>query len=130
MAGSGSEALLVALGAVPGAWLRLILVNRWSPMVPQKHWGTFIVNVVACFSLGVLSALWEACEPGSTQPLVLLVGVGFFGALSTFSTFAMEVIQELQARRRTSAILLVLASILAGLTAVATGHAIGQLNHG
>ncbi|MCY4083805.1 MAG: CrcB family protein, partial [Cyanobacteria bacterium MAG COS1_bin_9] len=45
MAGSASEALLVGLGAIPGAWLRLKVVNHFQPMVPKKHWGTFIVNV-------------------------------------------------------------------------------------
>ena len=129
MAGSAPEAIFVGLGAVPGAWLRLILVNRWAPMVPKKHWGTFGVNVFACFALGLLSAVWDGCEPGSTKPLVLIVGVGFFGGFSTFSTFVMEVLQELQARRRVSAILLSFLSILAGLAAVASGYGIGQLSH-
>ena len=53
VAGSGSEAVLVGLGAIPGAWLRLEVVNHFQPMVPKKHWGTFIVNVVACFALGL-----------------------------------------------------------------------------
>ena len=46
VAGSASEALLVGLGAIPGAWLRLKVVNHFQPMVPKKHWGTFIVNVI------------------------------------------------------------------------------------
>ena len=50
VAGSASEALLVGLGAIPGAWLRLKVVNHFQPMVPKKHWGTFIVNVMACFA--------------------------------------------------------------------------------
>ena len=57
MAGSASEAVLVGLGAIPGAWLRLKVVNHFQPMVPKKHWGTFIVNVVACFALGLVLAL-------------------------------------------------------------------------
>ena len=47
--GSASEALLVGLGAIPGAWLRLKVVNHFQPMVPKKHWGTFIVNVITLF---------------------------------------------------------------------------------
>ena len=43
VAGSASEALLVGLGAIPGAWLRLKVVNHFQPMVPKKHWGTFLV---------------------------------------------------------------------------------------
>ena len=37
VAGSASEALLVGLGAIPGAWLRLKVVNHFQPMVPKKH---------------------------------------------------------------------------------------------
>ena len=37
MAGSGSDALLIGLGAIPGAWLRLKLVNHFDPMVPKPR---------------------------------------------------------------------------------------------
>ena len=93
--GSGSEALLVALGAIPGAWLRLRLVNHFQPMLPGKHWGTFAVNVTACFFLGLVLALLERCDPLTS--LALLIGVGFLGSLSTFSTFVVEVLNELRA---------------------------------
>ena len=83
MAGSGFEALLVALGAIPGAWLRLKWVNHLQPMVPHKHWGTFAVNVLACFSLGLVVALVERCE--AATGVALLIGVGFLGSLSTFT---------------------------------------------
>ena len=39
------DALLVAIGAVPGAWLRFRLVNHLVPLVPRKHWATFAVNI-------------------------------------------------------------------------------------
>ena len=85
------EAILVALGAVPGAWLRLRVVNHFEPVVPHKHWGTFVVNVSAAFFLGLFSGLHalqlKACSGvDGTAPMMLLVGVGFFGSLSTFST--------------------------------------------
>ena len=82
VAGSASEALLVGLGAIPGAWLRLKVVNHFQPMVPKKHWGTFLVNVVACFALGLVLALNETCA--ASTGIALLMGVGFFGSLSTF----------------------------------------------
>ena len=40
------ESLLVALGAVPGAWLRFWIVNHLEPLLPWRHWGTFGVNMV------------------------------------------------------------------------------------
>ena len=123
VAGSASEALLVGLGAIPGAWLRLKVVNHFQPMVPKKHWGTFIVNMMACFSLGLVLALDETCA--SSTGIALLMGVGFFGSLSTFSTFAVELLNELRAGHALTALVLALASIGAGLLASAVGYGLG-----
>ena len=123
VAGSASEALLVGLGAIPGAWLRLKVVNHFQPMLPKKHWGTFIVNVVACFALGLVLALNETCT--ASTGLALLIGVGFFGSLSTFSTFAVELLNELRAGQALTAAVLAVASIGAGLLASAVGYGLG-----
>ena len=123
MAGSASEALLVGLGAIPGAWLRLKVVNHIQPMVPKKHWGTFLVNVLACFALGLVLSLNETCS--ASTGIVLLMGVGFFGSLSTFSTFAVELLNELRAGQAITALVLALASIALGLLASALGYGIG-----
>ena len=123
MAGSASEALLVGLGAIPGAWLRLKVVNHFQPMVPKKHWGTFVVNVVACFALGLVLALNETCSANNS--MALLMGVGFFGSLSTFSTFAVELLNELRSGQALNAGVLALASIGAGLLASAVGYGLG-----
>ena len=124
VAGSAPEALLVGIGAIPGAWLRLKMVNHFEPMVPKKHWGTFVVNVVACFGLGLVSALHQRCI--ADPSLALLIGVGFFGSLSTFSTFAVELLNELRAGQRFVAAVLALASIAAGLCAAGAGYGLGS----
>ena len=123
MAGSALEALLVGLGAIPGAWLRLKTVNHFEPMLPKKHWGTFAVNVIACFGLGLVVALHQSCN--AKTALALLIGVGFFGSLSTFSTFAVELLNELRAGRPFVAVVLAMASIAAGLCAAAAGYGLG-----
>ena len=123
VAGSAPEVVLVGLGAIPGAWLRLKVVNHYQPMVPKKHWGTFLVNVVACFALGLVLALSETCA--SSSGIALLMGVGFFGSLSTFSTFAVELLNELRAGQTLTAVVLALASIGAGLLASALGYGLG-----
>ncbi|KZR83035.1 MULTISPECIES: fluoride efflux transporter FluC [Prochlorococcus] len=118
----GWQASLVAIGAVPGAWLRLRLVNHLAPMVPRKHWGTFTVNMVAAFALGLVLALQAKYSPASgASPLILLLGVGFFGSLSTFSTFTVEVLNTLREHRWSEALVLAVGSILGGLLAVAAG---------
>ncbi len=117
------EALLVGLGAIPGAWLRLKLVNHFEPMLPKKHWGTFFVNVVACFALGLVLALNETCS--ASTGIALLIGVGFLGSLSTFSTFAVELLNELRAGHVLAAAGLAMISIVAGVLAAATGYGLG-----
>jgi len=113
------DALLVALGAAFGAPLRY-LVSHWSRAglhaVPTV--GTVVVNVLGSFVLGLLvgSALdgrWLA-----------LVGVGFCGALTTFSTLALEVWGALTDRRRTEAVLNVALSLSLGLGAAWLGYAL------
>ena len=91
--------------------------------LPKKHWGTFLVNVVACFALGLVLALSETCA--SSSGIALLMGVGFFGSLSTFSTFAVELLNELRAGQTLTAVVLALASIGAGLLAAAVGYGLG-----
>ena len=78
--------LLVALGASAGAPLRF-LVDRWA----REHssagtiLGTLIVNVAGAFLLGILSG-WTG-RPAWAMPLQ---GMGFCGALTTFSTLTFE----------------------------------------
>ena len=122
---------MVGLGAIPGAWLRLRLVNHFEPLVPRKHWGTFVVNLVAAFALGLVLGLERAGRCDQFTPasaLILLIGTGFFGSLSTFSTFAVEVLVSLRDRRWGEAVLLTAGSVIAGLLVAAAGFSLGLVN--
>ena len=122
---------MVGLGAIPGAWLRLRLVNHFEPLVPRKHWGTFVVNLVAAFALGLVLGLERAGRCDQSTPasaLILLVGTGFFGSLSTFSTFAVEVLVTLRDRHWGEAVLLTAGSVIAGLLVAAAGFSLGLVN--
>ena len=128
--GLAREALLVGLGAVPGAWLRLRVVNHLQPVVPSKHWGTFAVNVLAAFFLGLFAGLQlqlkAQCQSADLlRPLMLLVGVGFFGSLSTFSTFVVELLTVLQQHKWLEALLLAVGSLLVGVLLAAAGYRLG-----
>jgi CrcB protein len=117
-------ALLVAIGAVPGAWLRFRVVNHLEPMLPRRHWGTFGVNVIAAFALGLVVGLEQSCT-GASQRLLLLLGTGFLGSFSTFSSFIGELHAELCQGRAAQAALLAVASVLAGLAALKLGLMLG-----
>jgi CrcB protein len=108
--------LLVALGAAVGAPLRY-LTDR---AVQARHetafpWGTFTVNVVGSFLLGFLAAL------PANAALTALLGTGFCGALTTYSTFSYETLRLAQGSTKFSALANVVASVLAGLGAAACG---------
>jgi CrcB protein len=78
---------------------------------------------VACFALGLVLALNETCT--ASTGIALLMGFGFFGSLSTFSTFAVELLNELRAGQALTSLVLALASIGAGLLASAVGYGLG-----
>lgn len=121
---AASAAFLVALGAVPGAWLRFRVVNHFEPMLPRKHWGTFGVNVIACFALGLLVGLEQSCGPAAHK-MLLLLGTGLLGSFSTFSTFMAELQAELGRGHWREAGSLVLGSVLVGLLALKGGLLLG-----
>ena len=117
-----NDAVLVALAAVPGAWLRFRIVNHLQPLLPRRHWGTFAINVLACFVLGLITPLVAICGDGFR--IHLLLATGFLGSLSTFSSFILEVLQSLIAGELRQSLVLLCGSILAGLIAVFIGLAI------
>jgi fluoride exporter len=111
---------MVALGAVVGAPLRYAS----DRLVQSRHntgfpWGTFTVNVVGSFVLGVV--VGEAASPWLTA----LVGTGFCGALTTYSTFGYETVQLAAGGSRLFALFNALSSVLAGLGAAGLGLAVG-----
>nr|WP_216904738.1 CrcB family protein [Synechococcus sp. CCY 9618] len=120
----GNDALLVAVGAVPGAWLRFRVVNHFEPMLPRRHWGTFGVNLIACFALGLLVSLEASCGAAAGR-LMLLLATGFLGSFSTFSTWVAELQDTLHRRHHVEALLLCGGSVLGGLLAMTAGLALG-----
>ncbi|MEB3321947.1 MAG: CrcB family protein, partial [Synechococcaceae cyanobacterium] len=105
-------------------WLRFRVVDHLEPMLPRKHWGTFGVNLIACFSLGLLVGLQSHCGAGAARTLLLL-GTGFLGSFSTFSTLMAELLVTLRQGQVLEALVLAGGSLLGGLGAMATGLHLG-----
>lgn len=117
-------ALLVALGAAVGAPARY-LVDRAVQRRLGPPWGTALVNIAGSFVLGVLAGL-----PGGLAgagPARLLVGTGFCGALTTWSTFAYETVQRAGEGRSARAAAEALTGIATGVLAAALGALAAQL---
>lgn len=120
------DALLVALGAVPGAWLRFLLVNHLEPLLPRRHWGTLAVNLSACLLLGLLLGLMPSLGDSAGRLRLLLV-TGFLGSFSTFSSWMAELLVCLRGRRRREGLLLLGGSLIGGLLALLLGLVLGRL---
>lgn len=111
--------LFIALGGALGAVARYGLGNAvhslWSLRFPA---GTFLVNVLGSFLIGVVFVL--ITEKGYIHPdwrSVLMVG--FLGAFTTFSTFSLETVSLLESGQWVTALVYVLSSLIACVTAVA-----------
>ncbi|MFK4086106.1 fluoride efflux transporter CrcB [Kribbella sp. NPDC020789] len=113
--------VLVALGAAIGAPLRFIvdkhlvarLLRGTGDRVPLP-WGTFTVNVLGSFLLGLMTGVTD-------QNWTLLIGVGFCGAFTTYSTFAAETTALASSGHRARASLTVLLNLAIGLLAALFG---------
>jgi CrcB protein len=88
-------------------------------------WPTFWVNVSGSLALGVLVAVLvgRARDGGRWRALL---GTGFLGAYTTYSTFAVEADQLVQHGHAAVAVAYVVASISAGLAAAAVGLQVGR----
>lgn len=110
--------LLVAAGGAIGALGRFLvdraLAARLDPVLP---WGTLAVNVAGSALLGGLAGAGAAVP----DPVWHLVGIGFCGALTTWSTFGYETVRLATSGGRGYALLNVGLTLVIGLAAAALG---------
>ena len=111
-----SVVVVFFLLAAGGSLLRWGLQNsgKWS-----KPAGTFVANIIASFLLGVLLGGSPSAET------VTIIGTGFLGSFSTFSTVMMEVSDELEDNRRLVAAIYLCLSVIAGVAAAFLGLEVG-----
>jgi CrcB protein len=116
--------LYVALGAAAGAPLRYLadiaVQRRHDSVFP---WGTLAVNVVGSFLFGVIAAVGRGGD--LSAGVVAGLGVGFCGALTTYSTFGYETLRLIDGGARFYALANVGLSVVAGLGAVSIGWTLG-----
>lgn len=85
------EFLIVGGGSFMGGGLRYVVCKLSAAFFPTLTFplGTFIVNVVGCFLIGILSGLnWS--QSVVSENTRLLLTTGFCGGFTTFSTFMNE----------------------------------------
>lgn len=108
-----NELLLVAIGAVPGALL------RWQVAV-QLQDRDVLVNVLGAAVLGLLAGLPRAPR------LQLLVGIGFCGSVTTFSSWMVNAVKLITVGQPLEALGLIGITLGLGLGAAAVGFAVAR----
>lgn len=120
------DVLAVAVGGAGGAVARFLVslaLARW--LGASFPWGTLAVNVAGSFVLGAVAGVAQV--PGAVHPTArALVGTGFCGGFTTFSTFAVETI-AMPARL---AALNAGANLAASCAAAAAGYWLGRTLRG
>lgn len=115
--------LLVVVGACIGAPVRYLtdrsIQSRHETVFP---WGTLSVNMIASLILGAVAGAGSHWGPTTSA----LIGTGFCGALSTYSTFSYETLRLVQDGARFYAAANLALSLVAGLGAAAFGWTLGM----
>ena len=112
--------LLVAIGGVLGVLARFG-IGRLTLHHEQLLWSTVGINIVGSFLLGLLVA-----EHWFGRDLREGLGVGFLGGFTTFSTFSVQAVLEVDAGEPVRAFAYVLVSVVGGLVAATAGYALGR----
>jgi len=116
--------LLIAIGGAIGSvsrygcqkWIYHLYANPYP-------FGTFTVNVLGSFLVGVFFALSEKSYLTSRGWTLFLI-VGFCGGFTTFSAFSLETLSLMRNGDVVAALLYIIASVTIGLLAVWGGYSI------
>ena len=113
--------LIIALGGALGAVSRFLLGNGVSRALGSAlPYGTFVINIVGCFAMGLLMTIIVDREmlPAAWR---LFLCVGFLGGFTTFSSFGYEALMLLTEGRLLAVLAYVGGSVALGLVAAAAG---------
>jgi CrcB protein len=86
----------IAMGGAFGACSRYLLSELCAQLFGRSFpYGTLTVNILGSLMMGILIGLFESGVIAS-EPWRQIIGIGFLGALTTFSTFSMDNVFLLQ----------------------------------
>jgi CrcB protein len=114
--------MMLAGGA--GALLRFVgdgFIRTW--LGRTFPWGTLIINVSGSFLLGLVTAL--VLHGHTSETIELIIGMGFCGGYTTFSTASFETVRLIEEQRYSAAIFNSLGTLSLALIAAAVGLGLG-----
>jgi CrcB protein len=124
-----NKMLMLMLGGAIGTYVRYWLSKwiggqTWAQGFP---YGTFVINVTGSFILGAAAVIILERMPPAHADLYLLIGTGFCGGYTTFSTFEWETLKLVRDGSWLYAFANVFGSVLAGFLGVILGVILADL---
>jgi len=116
----------VATGGALGASLRFVSSSFFNLFFPNLPIGTFFVNVLGSFIIGLLI---NALEMRSSSEIFIkyFLIVGVLGSYTTFSSFSYEVIELYNNKKLFLSIIYILASVFSCIVAAYAGYTINKV---
>ncbi|GAB3057934.1 fluoride efflux transporter CrcB [Virgibacillus ainsalahensis] len=120
------KVIYVMIGGFLGAISRFAL-GEWVHTTGSFPLGTFVINLLGCLFLGwFLTVVGQSKKVGTE--FTLMIGTGFIGSFTTFSTFSLETILLFQKGSIIMAVVYVFGSIILGVTLAFIGHKLAVPN--
>jgi len=105
--------LLILIGGFFGAILRYIIGLSIHPLSNGFPIQTFLINIIGCFFLGFFLPIAKLkLKPEYT----LLIGTGFTGAFTTFSTFSIENVALMDEKKLLVSLVYIISSLVIGIS--------------
>lgn len=106
---------LIGLGGSIGAAVRFLIGNFMQRKAQRLYpfpIGTWLINITGSFLLGLITNLYLASQ--INDALWYILGIGFCGAYTTFSTFGNETLTLIQSNEFKQASIYVCTSVIFG----------------
>jgi CrcB protein len=113
-------ALLVAIAGACGVLARYG-IGKATIHTEALLWSTVGINIIGSFLLGLLAA-----EHWFSRDVREALGVGFLGGFTTFSTFSVQVVLDVDAGEPWRAVGYLVASVVGGIAAATCGYVLGR----
>ena len=118
------DCLFVGIGGMTGALCRFGIAAACQSMLKTSFpIATLIANVTGCFLIGLLIG---SDHDMRSRHLRTFFGIGFLGALTTFSTFGAETVTAASSGQTLTAAMNIIFNVALGLTAVVVGMTLGR----
>jgi CrcB protein len=114
------ELAAIFIGGIAGSLLRVWLAQTLATGGTDWPWAIFAINVSGTFALACIATQVQG-RPLRSTVVGPLLGVGFCGAYTTFSTVQLEIVQMIDRERYVLAGSYATCSVLAGVLAIWAG---------